>query len=1196
MSTVGNNKSTIKMPTGSSRRKARVPHHITRQPLLVDDDIVASDIEDAMDIKPSFFDPATPSTSSEAVCNGTGTGEDSTREDEEVKVKEEPVLPEGTVIVQPEAVPDNESDFEGPEFKSKVRTRRMAQKENDIERAHCTSCHKQVNHLDSRSFKPHPILKVILCRRCFDYYQSGKFSQDDEGIDEQCRWCAEGGSLICCDFCTNAFCKKCIKHNLGRSTLSALISSENTKWRCYGCDPEPLRQLRMKCKSALEGLKKLTTQKPSKSRRRHTGDSIEASEADDYVEFLHPSISKVSVSLQFKPNHPTLEISSDGLRILRPQEGDRWGLKMALWIMRSLKRTTVKAEKEITQRLAAKPDKDTKLTEGDTVQLDISSKWMSVKMGNKRGKKTQLEHNGQTSHDSEPKLNQSKPSSSKETVKEQKDNSNKRNSSNRNNDTDDKSDTVINSQEEATGSEEVKNKLDEEKKSQSTSSEQIIEEYSVDMDTEETNQNQDTAELEKDDDQQLDKSIKKGTPCKDIEEKDCGSKSTVSDAKDTDKDEAEEEEKDLGDGEAEKKEDKKKAGQVTDKANAEGGEVELEGDKGERSDQDIECEKALMDEIEGMGSNQSGEDEISTPKKETKIASPFKITPLRIKIEKISTQKIAKSKEDGSKSPRRQKTTPKSPRHISQKPSSDSSDLDRGIASDPEKVGKKVESPKIKVSKELLEKKEDEEGSSDLTETSDDGDSSSSKGSDWKAQPRRSARRHKGDGEEVEAKGQNKKKKKKRKQEKKKSRKNQEEDSSSEVDFPKTPDLKKKARRKGPGLDSSNQEEDSDAAERLITPRKSKKTPRGSKRLKVTPKTASKSTGKSKVKVRDSDSSNFDSDLERQMQTFSKAPGGKKKPKDDIDEGESAPEDSDSLKDSDNVEPMKPKEKAPSKKTKSPKSKKDKDSDSSSDSEEEDSEKDGDQSGDDVQHLENNSGSDLGPLEDGGHGEGEEIDSDLENKLAEKQLMEEIEAELSKGDSEDDEEDDETSDDSEKPKRKRKKKAKDSDSGDEFNAASDEEGEDEDDNESDSDEEESSSDEKSSKKKKHGRRHRLMRVKLGETESEDSDEDASGSDTRKKKLKKRKRGPATQSSDSDSDEGRPKKGGKRGRARKRSSSNSDEDSNDVQKERSYNRGKGKKRRRIKVATDSETDDQKVKGSDNVSFNLLILSFLMLTFH
>ncbi len=44
-------------------------------------------------------------------------------------------------------------------------------------------------------------------------------------MDEQCRWCGNGGNLLCCDFCHNAFCKQCIKRNLGRSELSKVVDA-----------------------------------------------------------------------------------------------------------------------------------------------------------------------------------------------------------------------------------------------------------------------------------------------------------------------------------------------------------------------------------------------------------------------------------------------------------------------------------------------------------------------------------------------------------------------------------------------------------------------------------------------------------------------------------------------------------------------------------------------------------------------------------------------------------------------------------------------------------------------------------------------------------------------------------------------------------------------------------------------------------
>ncbi|XP_064811558.1 transcriptional regulator ATRX-like isoform X4 [Oncorhynchus masou masou] len=72
-------------------------------------------------------------------------------------------------------------------------------------------------------------------------------------MDEQCRWCAEGGNLICCDFCHNAFCKKCILRNLGRKELS-MITDEDSKWSCYICSPQPLSDIASNCSNILTKL------------------------------------------------------------------------------------------------------------------------------------------------------------------------------------------------------------------------------------------------------------------------------------------------------------------------------------------------------------------------------------------------------------------------------------------------------------------------------------------------------------------------------------------------------------------------------------------------------------------------------------------------------------------------------------------------------------------------------------------------------------------------------------------------------------------------------------------------------------------------------------------------------------------------------------------------------------------------------
>ena len=88
-----------------------------------------------------------------------------------------------------------------------------------------------------------------------------------------CRWCAEGGNLICCDYCSNAFCKKCILRNLGRKELSGILEC---KWYCYVCNPEPLLDLVVACESVLENRESL-------SRRQHQRRHQEEPEKERYA-------------------------------------------------------------------------------------------------------------------------------------------------------------------------------------------------------------------------------------------------------------------------------------------------------------------------------------------------------------------------------------------------------------------------------------------------------------------------------------------------------------------------------------------------------------------------------------------------------------------------------------------------------------------------------------------------------------------------------------------------------------------------------------------------------------------------------------------------------------------------------------------------------------------------------------------------
>uniref|UniRef100_A0A3Q1EI86 DNA helicase n=1 Tax=Acanthochromis polyacanthus TaxID=80966 RepID=A0A3Q1EI86_9TELE len=139
-------------------------------------------------------------------------------------------------------------------------------------KVNCTACGKQVNQFQRNSVYEHPALKVLICKSCYKYYTSDDISRDSDGMDEQCRWCAEGGKLICCDYCNNAFCKKCILRNLGRKELS-VITDENSKWHCYVCRSEPLQDLVSKCnrimeKQEREQLKQRKTDKTDKTEER----------------------------------------------------------------------------------------------------------------------------------------------------------------------------------------------------------------------------------------------------------------------------------------------------------------------------------------------------------------------------------------------------------------------------------------------------------------------------------------------------------------------------------------------------------------------------------------------------------------------------------------------------------------------------------------------------------------------------------------------------------------------------------------------------------------------------------------------------------------------------------------------------------------------------------------------------------------
>lgn len=117
---------------------------------------------------------------------------------------------------------------------------------NEIETRNisCTSCFKQTNHKKFGEISRHPILGVPMCKNCKNFYFDGAWTKDDEGSFEFCGWCAQGGILMLCsdESCPNAFCKQCIKRNLGRTELTEIENSDD--WKCFECKPKQIREQR----------------------------------------------------------------------------------------------------------------------------------------------------------------------------------------------------------------------------------------------------------------------------------------------------------------------------------------------------------------------------------------------------------------------------------------------------------------------------------------------------------------------------------------------------------------------------------------------------------------------------------------------------------------------------------------------------------------------------------------------------------------------------------------------------------------------------------------------------------------------------------------------------------------------------------------------------------------------------------------
>ncbi|KAK6634108.1 hypothetical protein RUM44_004716 [Polyplax serrata] len=140
--------------------------------------------------------------------------------------------------------------------------------QNESKMFKCTKCQFNFETLitEHSIVFTHPLMDVLMCSDCCEYYGNGDFSLDSDNEDKYCRWCGEGGTIFTCSKCICGFCSICVKKHFGKLELKRV--QEEDDWLCYFCNPKPLWHLRFICslakKKCVEKIEK-TSRTPSKN-------------------------------------------------------------------------------------------------------------------------------------------------------------------------------------------------------------------------------------------------------------------------------------------------------------------------------------------------------------------------------------------------------------------------------------------------------------------------------------------------------------------------------------------------------------------------------------------------------------------------------------------------------------------------------------------------------------------------------------------------------------------------------------------------------------------------------------------------------------------------------------------------------------------------------------------------------------------
>ncbi|KAM7540098.1 hypothetical protein Aperf_G00000036489 [Anoplocephala perfoliata] len=232
------------------------------------------------------------------------------------------ILPDGTPVVQPAGVEDTtdrslQFDLQDGTLPRKPFTSTF--QFGSIDTVRCTSCAVRISPF---ACAVHPHLSVILCKKCLKFYGKGEFAKDADGKDENCRWCGDGGDLICCDSCSNTFCKSCIKRNLGRTFLQNIENlNDDDSWNCLICNSSVLVPLQQECMEVFERVKSLNEQARKRAvikRSRPTSQVTPKITGKSSVHTIGKSSQDVPIATVVNPEFPAPQVTVSSKNIFSP--------------------------------------------------------------------------------------------------------------------------------------------------------------------------------------------------------------------------------------------------------------------------------------------------------------------------------------------------------------------------------------------------------------------------------------------------------------------------------------------------------------------------------------------------------------------------------------------------------------------------------------------------------------------------------------------------------------------------------------------------------------------------------------------------------------------------------------------------------------------------------------------------------------